>query len=380
MSLISPFRKVLHLVIGVLFICTWSVHLFELAVKREYEPFKSLAYRARLEHFYSEHAPAKLGEVPSLVAKNAGQEDRLVKRLEKKYSASVEELNLASLAQSCAAAAWEALQRALPSRAARALDHAWLRWAALSAPHQLLAVSLQALLLTLGSSAVLGSSSSSRDGVGATYVLTWGALALALVRPVPALDACAPAALASGAAAWWRALAAPREQLWAVSGLAAGLALLRGKGHRRVVLVGWAAAVLYLTNPGGGIVASAGGGGGGGDGASLPSSSRSRAALAAAVKAVAGAKQSPAALLQSLPPGSLKVHDLGLASVLTWAKSAQHGWRCPCFAVGAGGEWLGTVEVDVQQGTMTTRGKPLPAWAVPAALFGAFYAATLFSF
>jgi hypothetical protein len=45
---------------------------------------RSLAYRARLEHFYSEHAPSKVKEVPSLVAKNAGQEDRLVKRLEKK--------------------------------------------------------------------------------------------------------------------------------------------------------------------------------------------------------------------------------------------------------------------------------------------------------
>jgi hypothetical protein len=224
-----------------------------------------------------------------------------------RYSASLEELNLASLAQACAGAAWEALQRTLPPRAALVLDDAWLRWAALNTPQQLIAVSLQALLFTLGGSVVLGGS---RDGVGSTYTLAWAALALALVRPLPAMDACAPAALAVGAAAWWRTLDAPREQLWAVTGLAAGLALLRGKGHRRGVLVGWVAATLYLTNPGAGGTAA-----GFSDGASMPSSSSSRAALAAAVKAVAGAKQSPAGLLQSLPPGSLKVHDLGLASV-----------------------------------------------------------------
>ena len=41
-------------------------------------------YRARIEQFYSEQAPNKVEEVPSLVTKNLGHEDRLVKRLEKK--------------------------------------------------------------------------------------------------------------------------------------------------------------------------------------------------------------------------------------------------------------------------------------------------------
>ena len=40
MSPTTPFRKVFHLVIGILFLSTWSVHLFDMAAKRDYEPFK----------------------------------------------------------------------------------------------------------------------------------------------------------------------------------------------------------------------------------------------------------------------------------------------------------------------------------------------------
>jgi len=36
-------------------------------------------------------------------------------------------------------------------------------------------------------------------------------------------------------------------------------------------------------------------------------------------------------------------------------------------------------QVEVKQGTMTMRGKPVPAWAVPVGLFGAFATLTMFA-
>jgi len=219
------------------------------------------------------------------------------------------ELNLGSLTQACANTAWEALQVMLPPHMSQALNRSWLWWVSLSTPEQVITVSLQALLFTLGLSTLRGDT----VDMGSTYLLTWGILAIALVRPFPSLEVFNPASFMSGFRGWWHTLEAPREQLWAVSGLATGLAVLRGKGQRSVVLLGWAAAMLYLTNPGAGV-ASVGYMGDSVSGSSSSSSS-SKAVLTAAVKAVAGAKQSPTAMLQSLPPGSLKVHDLGLASV-----------------------------------------------------------------
>lgn len=218
------------------------------------------------------------------------------------------ELNLGSLTQACTSTAWEGLQSMLPPKMSQALKRSWLWWVSLSTAEQFITVSLQALLFTLGMGTLRGDA----NDMGFTYLLTWGVLAIALVRPFPPMEAFNPASFMSGFKVWWRTLEAPREQLWAVSGLAAGLGLLRGKGNRSIVLLGWAAVVLYLTNPGAGITSA---GYDMADSVSSSSGSSSKAVLTAAVKVVAGAKQSPTAMLQSLPPGSLKVHDLGLASV-----------------------------------------------------------------
>jgi hypothetical protein len=48
-----------------------------------------------------------------------------------------------------------------------------------------------------------------------------------------------------------------------------------------------------------------------------------------------------------------------------------------CFSFFSCTNWS---QVEVKQGTMTMRGKPVPAWAVPAGLFGAFATLAMFAF
>jgi len=150
--------------------------------------------------------------------------------------------------------------------------------------------------------------------------------------------------------------------------------MLRAPGHRRVVLVGWALAALAITNPGAGYDGTTGGGSVGGG---RPLDAVERGALGA----VAGGAKQAAALAKKLPPGALRVSDLGLFSVVTVSSRGggskgsdqrPHSWRAPAVAVGAGGDWVGLVKISSGPGGgLSLKGRPVPAWALPAALLAA---------
>ena len=114
-------------------------------------PFRSLAYQARISNFYSQHAPEKLGLLQSSLRKWQGKEEKLVSKLQEKYGHPVESLEIASLANTCAAVGYERILRCSPQGVSN-ISSALGQRVCMGTPlgKQFLAVTLTALVLVTG--------------------------------------------------------------------------------------------------------------------------------------------------------------------------------------------------------------------------------------
>ena len=104
----------------------WSVTLFNAASDRDIEPFKTIVFRARVTRYYADHAPEKLGEVPSILEKNRGKKmGELFSRLERKYGQSVGDLDVVSMVLATSSYTADVAGAALPQPAVDVLHRGW---------------------------------------------------------------------------------------------------------------------------------------------------------------------------------------------------------------------------------------------------------------
>ena len=377
---------------------SWGIGLFDAAANRGWEPFRSLAYQARISNFYSQHAPEKLGLLQSSLRKWQGKEEKLVSKLQEKYGHPVESLEIASLANTCAAVGYERILRAAPPQVQQYLERAWSTWC-MGTPlgKQFLAVTLTALVLVTGGG-LSKRFAADPETRAANFFFYEMILLVLLLRPSPfALDRCSPAALWSTARHIWSSLidgqsfvaGIDRPDVVIVTGAAMALAYLRERRARRGVLIAYLACVLVMTNPGLGYESP--------DKLGQTRNKPNDATVIAALESVTARGQTGRRLYQRLPEGTVAVHDLGLVSIATWSKRAvnaspgkkentgskggdlttqTHSWLSPVVSVGMGGKWRGTIEASMSKGAaqgahdVKLRGRAMfPAWAVPMASF-----------
>ena len=387
----SQWRKAMHFLLFCVLASSWSVMLFQAAADREYEPFRSLVYRSRVAHFYRQHAPNKVDNVPKIMKKNKGKEEELLASLSRKYDSTAAPLEVTSLALTCAQALYESLATGARRRQ---LEGFWEAWHAVPVAQQFLVATTTALAIVSGGG--VARFAASPESRGASFFFYEVVLLVLLLRPSPfsrpalcspgnlwATVAALVASVVDGSAAAGAKTSAlgallgdsERGPLVFVSLLAVVLMYLREKRARRGVLIAWLAALLVLTNPARGYENP----NGGVDFTGGDAKAKDDPTVIAALDAIAAKAQSGRKLFQRLPEGSVAVVDLGLLSVATWSKTNTHSWLSPVLAVGVADAWRGAVEASVVPGggkggkqsyNLKMKGRAmLPAWSVPATVF-----------
>jgi hypothetical protein len=337
----NKIRTTMFLMVGI----AWSVHLVNLASDRGYEPFKYIATRGRVERFYTEYAPDKNSEIPSILSKNSEKGERLFKKLENKYGSPVHQLELGPLLQATAYTGWEKLSEVLPANILTEIDHRWEQFHALPLPHQLLMITVQAVII-LYSLRFLGIASSDSFG---SFLIVWFLIFLCIFRPLPSIQECKISNLKNVFDEVWSSFQTSREQLWALTIVCSLFMFVLSPTDRKLIFFCYLILSLYLTNP--------------------ANETTQSTLVTDAVTSVVAKGQSASQIVKSMPKGSVSVNDFGLLSVLTFSKASNHHWYSPVMSVGVGGQWLGLVEIQPTQGGMAIKGSPFPAWSVPCLAF-----------